>query len=204
MAKLIRLLVIGVVAAVAASCGNVVRSSRSPVLLNVNSVLGFSGKSSGGGAGSSVLPSDVLTNVTSPAPCSTTSPCPTVFTDTGQAVLAGLMKDVTVSPTTNNQITITSYHVAYRRTDGRNVPGVDVPYAFDGAATMTVPAGGTATIGFDLVRAAAKEEAPLVQLVNSANVITAIADVTFFGTDAVGNEVSATGSIQIDFANFGD
>ena len=39
---------------------------------------------------------------------------------------------------TNNFITVTRYHVEFRRTDGRNTPGVDVPYAFDGAGTVTV------------------------------------------------------------------
>jgi hypothetical protein len=28
--------------------------------------------------------------------------------------------------------------------------------------------------------------------------------VTFYGHDQAGNEVSATGSIQVDFGNFGD
>ena len=31
-----------------------------------------------------------------------------------------------------NAVTLTRYHVDYRRTDGRNTPGVDVPYSFDG------------------------------------------------------------------------
>ena len=52
----------------------------------------------------------------------------------------------------NNEITITRYHVSYRRADGRNTQGVDVPYAFDGAATATVPATGNVSIGFELVR----------------------------------------------------
>jgi len=28
--------------------------------------------------------------------------------------------------------------------------------------------------------------------------------VTFYGTDRVGNDISVTGSIQVDFGNFGD
>jgi hypothetical protein len=50
----------------------------------------------------------------------------------------------------------------------------------------------------------AKEEGPLVQLKNSAAFITVIARVTFYGHDQAGNEVTAHGSIQIDFGNFGD
>ena len=147
----------------------------------------------------------MITLVPSPPPCTAASPCPTIFGDNGTASLQLVSKDVTIQPTTNNQVTITSYHVAYRRTDGHNVQGLDVPYAFDGAATVTVPATGNASIGFVLVRITAKEESPLVQLVsNFGTFITAIADVTFYGTDQVGNAISVTGSIQIDFGNFGD
>jgi len=89
-------------------------------------------------------------------------------------------------------------------TDGRNTQGVDVPYAFDGAVTGTVGASDALTIGFQLVRNVAKKESPLVQLVTNQIIITTIADVTFYGQDRVGNDVSATGSIQIDFGNFGD
>ena len=109
-----------------------------------------------------------------------------------------------VTPTTNNDITITGYHVKYIRADGHNTQGVDVPYEFDGAATGTVSVGGTLSLGFTLVRNVAKEESPLVQLVSNPNIITAIAQVTFYGKDAVGNDVSVMGQIQVDFGNFGD
>jgi hypothetical protein len=69
---------------------------------------------------------------------------------------------------------------------------------------VTVASGATATIGFELVRHAAKEESPLIQLRTSPSTITTITEVTFYGRDTVGNEVSATGRIQIDFGNFGD
>ena len=190
------------VAVATASCGDVVRSSRAPVFLVVNSLQAGQGNGSSKLAGT--LDSDVITNVTSPAPCSPTSPCPTVFSDVGSVSLSVAMKDVTVAPTTNNQVTITRYHVVYRRSDGRNTPGVDVPYAFDGAVTLTVPAGASGTTGFEIVRHVAKEESPLVQLIVNPNIIYTIADVTFFGRDLVGNDVSATASILINFGNFGD
>jgi hypothetical protein len=80
-----------------------------------------------------------------------------------------------------------------------------VPYGFDGAITGTVPPSGTATFGFELVRSVAKSETPLVQLVSNFGVlINAIADVTFYGTDQVGNDISVVGSISIEFGNFGD
>jgi hypothetical protein len=60
------------------------------------------------------------------------------------------------------------------------------------------------TLSFEIVRDVAKEESPLIQLVHSSTVITTICDVTFYGTDLVGNEIQVTGSITIDFGNFGD
>ena len=59
-------------------------------------------------------------------------------------------------------------------------------------------------MGFTLVRNIAKQESPLVQLISSPNVISAIADITFYGHDQVGNQLNQTGSIDVAFANFGD
>ncbi|HXD73654.1 MAG TPA: hypothetical protein VN628_07955, partial [Vicinamibacterales bacterium] len=142
--------------------------------------------------------------------CTTANPCPTIFSDTGQVVMHMVPKDIGVSattpttPSTNNQVTINRVHVSYRRTDGRNQEGIDVPFAFDSAVTFTVPASGQVTSGFILVRSQAKEEPPLLALVTNGLVISMIGDVTFYGQDVVGNAVTVTGSINIDFANFGD
>ena len=65
-----------------------------------------------------------------------------------------------VGPTLLNAVTITRYRVEYRRTDGRSTQGVDVPYSFDSALTFTVPSDGASSAVFQLVRHAAKEEAP--------------------------------------------
>ena len=199
--------IVGFAGAVAAStsCGDVVRTGRSPVFLQVNLLQGATGNVAPGPMGT-VVQSDVITNVTSPAPCSATTPCQTVFADPGQVILSSALKDVTnpAGPTTNNDVTITRYHVAYRRADGRNTQGVDVPYAFDGAATGTVAVGGSLTLSFELVRHDAKMESPLVQLKGNPQILNVIADVTFYGRDLVGNDVSVTGSISIEFGNFGE
>jgi hypothetical protein len=128
-----------------------------------------------------------------------------VFNDLGQVVLRLVPKDVinTTSPSTNNAVTITRYRVVYRRTDGRNTQGVDVPYAFDGGVTGTVSPQGTATLAFELVRHTAKKESPLVQLIENPTIIATIAEITFYGQDQVGNDVSATGMLQVNFGNFG-
>jgi hypothetical protein len=189
--SLLRLAVLAAAAIAGASCGDVVRSSRSPSMLVVDSL---------GGDPATTLSSDVVDTTT--APCSVASPC--VSADTTEATLGVVMKDVTVSPTTNNQVTVSRYHVSYRRTDGRNTPGVDVPYGFDGAATTTIPANANGTLTFQIVRQDAKLEQPLVTLRGTSTVISAIADVTFFGADQVGNDVSVTGSVLINFGNFSD
>jgi len=196
----------GLVAA-SVSCGDLVRTGRAPVYLVISTLQAAPGNRPTL-FGSNLL-SDVITNVTSPAPCSTTTPCPTVFNDLGQAVLRVSLKDIGSgaapnAPTTNNEVTINRIRIVYRRADGRNTPGIDVPYPIDAAATGTVPAGGALTLSFEIVRHVSKEEPPLVQLITGPSIITTIAEVTFYGRDQVGHEISVTGNIQIDFGNFGD
>jgi hypothetical protein len=194
-------------AVAAASCGDVARTGRAPVYLVIDSMSGAKGSDSQ--TFTSILLSDVITNITSPAPCTTDSPCPTIFNDPGEAVLRLTPKDIgttaaPAAPSANNEVTINRVHVKYVRADGRNVQGVDVPYEFDGAATGTVPASGNITLGFQLVRNTAKEEAPLIQLRSNGVIITTIAQVTFYGVDRVGNEINAMGQMEVDFGNFGD
>ena len=169
-----------------ASCGDVVRASRSPLLLIVNTLRPQ------GLVIASTLQSDVV------------SDAGVMFSDLARTTFTVVMKDVTiVAPSTNNQVTIKGYHVAFRRADGRNTPGVDVPYAFDGAFTLSVVALGIGTADFEIVRAVTKAESPLIQLRDGSNLISTIADVTFYGQDAVGNDISTTASVLIDFGNFG-
>jgi len=200
--------VMAAVAASAISCGDVIRDGRSPAYLVIDQLVASRGAPTPG-AYTGTLLSDVVTNVTTGGACSTSNPCPTIFNDMGRVTLLMSMRDIgpqgTVpSPSPNNEITINRYRVIFRRSDGRNAPGVDVPYGFDGAATGTIPSGGTLTIDFELVRHIAKLELPLVSLATNLNVISTITDVTFYGRDQVGNEVSVTGSMLINFANHGD
>jgi hypothetical protein len=122
----------------------------------------------------------------------------------------GLKNPGTVSsptvPSPINSITITRYRVEFRRTDGRNTQGVDVPFAFDGAATVTVPANGSAEVVFEVVRNQAKLESPLSNLRGGGGslIISTIAEVTFFGRDQAGNEVTASGTLSVNFADFAD
>ena len=195
-------------AVASASCGDVARSGRAPVYLVIESITAASGGTTSSTT-SNFLQSDVQRLVTTPDPCTATAPCATVYSDNGTATFHLSLKDigttaVPTTPSSNNQVTLNRYHVSFRRADGRNTPGVDVPYAFDGAATITVPIGNAAGVTFELVRHVAKSETPLVQLIANFTIITTIADVTFYGQDLVGNDIQATGSIQVDFGNFAD
>jgi hypothetical protein len=190
------------------SCGDAVREGRSSVYLVIDTLQAATGNKPTQFTGGALL-SDVVTIITTGGLCSATSPCPTIFDDFGQATFRTPMKNVTNpsspnAPTTNNEVTITRYHVTFRRADGRNTPGVDVPYGFDGAVTGTVPLGGSLTLAFELVRHVAKEEAPLVQLRTNASIITTLAEITFYGRDRVGNDISATGTMSVNFGNFAD
>ena len=195
-AKLVILLAAATAAHV--SCGSVVRDGKSPVYLVIDSLTAKRGGSNDPESGT--LLSDVLTKGGT-------------FNDAGSVTLRMSPKDIGTGsaatvPSLNNEVTINRYRVVYKRADGRNTPGVDVPYGFDGAATGTIQVGGTLTIGFELVRHIAKEESPLIQLQfgnsNTPPVISTITDVTFFGRDQVGNELNVTGSILINFGDFAD
>jgi hypothetical protein len=148
----------------------------------------------GGGAASVPFESDVMSDTGS------------IFEDGGTVTLIGAMRDVTNpnGPTTNNIIQIDRYHVAFRRSDGRNTPGVDVPYAFDGGVTAAVPIGGETGFPFVMVRIQAKLEQPLAGLRGhaEAGVISTIAEVTFYGHDQAGREVQVTGTTSVNFADW--
>jgi hypothetical protein len=188
----------------ATSCSSAVRTGDSPMFLVIQNLQAIAGGPSPGQP-STILFSDVsavLTsgNNSSGGQCTPTSPCVgLVYNDNGQVTLSLAPKNVssTAAPTTNNQVTINRIHVHYRPATS----GGAVPSDIDTAATATVPPTGTVTIGFELVTAGAKLQPPLSGLVGGGQ-ISATADVTFFGTDQVGNAISVTGSIQIEFANW--
>jgi hypothetical protein len=148
------------------------------------------------GTFTSSLPSDVITLV--PA---LTGP-PSIFADNGEADLLLQSKDNLETPSAANAVTLTQYHVKYIRSDGHNVQGVDVPFEFDGGLGVTIASSGKVT--FTLVRVQAKQEAPLAPLANNGQVISTIAEVTFYGHDQNGNAVNVTGRVNVDFSNWGD
>ncbi len=173
-----------------------ITSSRSSSLLIVERI----GAAQGGTADDPIntyLQSDVLTEGG-------------IFEDIGRVTLRIALKDPgstesPLEPSSANYVTINRYRVEYRRTDGRNTPGVDVPFAIDGGMTVTV-VSGIQTAEFVLVRASAKLEPPLRALANGggAIVINTIAYLTFYGYDQTGADVMGEGTIGIDFADWAD
>jgi hypothetical protein len=188
------------ISAAAAGCGGeFVRDSRSPVRLVIEQLQVNDRQNT--------LQSDVITLIRQPEPCTATSPCPTVLNDVAAVEMRVELRDQASpgsAPSALNAVTIERYRVTYRRADGNNLQGVDIPFAFDSAFTMTVPATGSQAATFQIVRHSAKEEAPLRSLRFSGDIISTIAEVTFYGHDQAGNEISATGFIGIDFGDFGD
>lgn len=177
-------------------CGEAVRQGTGSAMLVIDSLMGARGGTTASATFSNVLQSDVSVGGG-------------VFEDIGEVKVRLVPKDITTPLTSNNHVTINRYRVVYRRADGRNQPGVDVPYAFDGAVSFTI-AGNQADATFTLVRAQAKLEAPLLTLVNSASgfggrvVISTLADVTFYGRDQTGHDVSVTGTMSVNFADWAD
>jgi hypothetical protein len=204
-AKLVKSVVLLTLAALASSsCGEFTREGRSPAIVVIRSLAVARGDTPDELVGN--LLSDVIVLRTSPAPCSDTSPCRTTFNDVGEVQMSLILKDPVgaAGPSTLNQVTINRYRVEYRRTDGRNTPGVDVPFPFDSAITFTVLGDGVASMGFEIVRHVAKGEAPLKALESNGQIINTIARVTFYGRDQAGNEVSVWGDVGIDFGDFAD
>ena len=133
-----------------------------------------------------------------------------VFDDIGEVTTRLFLKDPgTVespsSPTTANFVTLNRYRIRYVRSDGRDRPGVDVPYPWEGAMTATTMAESQ-TASFTLVRASAKLEAPLRALAGGggAVVLNATAEIDFYGHDQTGAGVAASGRIGVHFADWAD
>jgi hypothetical protein len=188
------------------SCASeLTRTGSSPAFIVIESLQGASGASPD--EFGSPLFSDVITLVQGQVNGQQVL-VPTVFNDLGQARVRVSMKNPTnpTGPTPINSITINRYRVVYRRADGRNTAGVDVPHPFDGATTFTVAADSIGTFGFEAVRHQAKQEPPLRNLAGDggAQIISTIAEITFYGQDQAGNEVSATGMMSVNFGDFGD
>lgn len=188
------------------SCGDT-RRGRSPVVVVIDSLEAASGATPGNL--SAFLLSDVQTLVDQQIEGGTVR-VPVIFNDVGQATVRLIAKDagngaVNLAPTPWNTVTLNRYRITYKRADGRNTPGVDVPFPVDGAVTVSVTGAATA-VPFEIVRHQQKLEQPLRSLANFGGrlFISTIAEVTFYGSDFAGNAVQTTGTISVSFSDYAD
>lgn len=151
--------------------------------------------------GGSPLASDVLTDGT-------------VVADAVDVSIGVRFKNPNIEtvPSIPNAVRVERYEVKYRRSDGRGVEGQDVPYAISGNVTsiFDVKTSGVDPLRVEVVRAQAKLEPPLRNLrgatantLGGALVVTMFADITVYGKTISGIPVQSTGTLQIDFADYG-
>lgn len=136
-----------------------------------------------------------------------------VINDNAIVEMRAFRKDQGALASFENNVVFERYRVTYIRSDGRNVPGVDVPYAWDGVANFTVFVDSASVVRpFIVVRHTSKLEPPLVQMKQvvsdggggGALILSVIAQVDFYGRDVAGRTVQVTGYLNIAFANFAD
>ncbi len=173
-----------------------VTSNGAPVNLYIVGVVSGGGSLEGGGL---VVHSDVRTEGDGSKGASI---CP----DT--AVVSAEVRNknpLAPTPALAAAVVVESYAVRYFRTDGRGVEGVDVPYRITGNLTVAIDTAraGFVDIPIEIVRYQAKVEPPLSTIYQTA-VLTTMAEITLWGHTIAGESVSASGYIQVDFANFGD
>jgi hypothetical protein len=110
-----------------------------------------------------------------------------------------------LGPSPFADVTVTRYTVSYARADGKNIPGIDVPFGFEGSVTIRVQPGALTPLSFIVVRETAKQEPPLLNILQAgtrAEALAVTARVDFYGHDGSNKMVKATGYLPIYFANY--
>jgi hypothetical protein len=127
--------------------------------------------------------------------------------DVAEVEIATDLLNQTIPPSFFNSVLLTRYRVTYKRPDNRNVPGVDVPYPFDEVMNLEISANGRGSTTITIVRAIAKDEAPLVWLAeagNSEKIISGQAHIEIWGHDLAGRTVYCKGYLEVLFADWAD
>lgn len=194
-----KLKIIGLIimALVMTSCSSCTADSTSASALFINSL---TGNDLLGEAGSTTVFSDVITEGS-------------IINDNGVASLIArpinpAADSINFEHTYYMDVLVDQIDVEFRRTDGRNMEGVDVPYRFTQPMNMVVPIYENIDIPFVLIRHVAKMEAPLLALREIPSrefVLQLVAIVTIHGKDLGGHRVApVTGYLSVWCANFAD
>ena len=119
-----------------------------------------------------------------------------------QVKLAAPLKNPKNPGSVTENILLQRYDVSFSRADGRGIEGVDVPYRFSAAMAAYVARGAETAITVDIVRQQAKLEPPLSNITGK-EIVEMIAHVTVYGQTVSRDSVSASGAVQIRFADYG-
>lgn len=106
-----------------------------------------------------------------------------------------------------DDVVVERYEVSYFRSDGRGTQGVDVPYTISGNISFEILGGEATTVPIEVVRRQAKIEAPIWNLLGGGGgrIVTMFAEVVLHGRTTTGVVTNtATGRLQIDFADYAD
>jgi hypothetical protein len=190
-----KILLLSIAALFLASCNTIENESTSASMLQIASV---TGNDLDGTPGSTTIFSDVLTNNS-------------LINDNGVAEINALPIDPLIdskSITPYMDVLVDQIDVAFKRTDGRNVEGVDVAYHFNQPMSMLVTINGSASIPFILIRHVAKQEPPLLALrewTSQGKILQLVATVTIHGKDLGGHRVApVTSNVSVWCSNFAD
>ncbi len=197
MTTWLKILGLAALALLAWACNPVEDDSKSPTMIVIEAVRG----TDSAGKTADYLQSDVVK-------VDATTLAQTIFADVALATLrAATLDPKPVAGVSQwSDITLTRYVVSYSRTDGKNSPGVDVPYPFEGSMSILLRTSVSTDVGFIVVREVAKTEPPLVNLAanRAEGVIQCRAQIDFYGQDMTGKKVKATGYLTVFFANYAD
>ncbi len=192
-----KILGLAALALLAWACNPVENDSKSPSMIVIESIRGTDIE----GNEADYLQSDVVK-------VDATTQAQSIHADPALASLrAATLDPKPVSGVSQwSDIMLTRYVVSYSRADGKNVPGTDVPYPFEGSLSFLLKNSVTTDVGFIAVREVAKAEPPLVNLVanRAEGVIQCRAQIDFYGQDMTGKKVKATGYLTVFFANYAD
>jgi hypothetical protein len=171
-------------------------SGNADVLLMMSSVLGQAGGSEE--QGTTQLLSDVMREEG-------------IFNDNAELTLRSFRKNpiqlATFAAVSGiNDVLLERYVVRYYRADGRSVPGVDVPFDISGEMSGRIPPDEELITSIIVVRHQAKLEPPLRNLLGAGGqqMVTIFAEITVFGRTLANKKVTASGRLEIVFADFGD